>query len=296
MILIGSAIIILAAATYATRLIRDLARENRRLRNQTQEVAQMKKDFISYVSHELKAPLASMQETTQLLLERIPGSLTEKQARLLELNLQSGKRLGRMLGNMLDLSRLEAGIVDYDMDDHDVAELVRRAVQEHNTAIGDGQISVASAVPHQPVLSSCDGSLILLLLDKVLENATYASGKRGPVNVAMTLHDDPPARMPAEFLKWTRIHADQAGFVLISIADSGPGIEDAQKQRVFEVFHHVGGGGQRSNLGLGLSIARMLAEGHGGAIWVEDNPRGGSVFQILLPRSAAQPRALRQAS
>jgi signal transduction histidine kinase len=296
MILIGSAIVVLAAAMYATKRIRDLALENRRLRGQTQEVVQMKKDFISYVSHELKAPLASMQETTQLLLERIPGSLTEKQTRLLELNLQSGKRLGRMLGNMLDVSRLEAGIVDYDMDDRDLAEIVRRAVEEHNAGIGDGLISVRAALPDQPVMSCCDCSLILLLLDKVLENATYASGKRCAVQVIMTLHDRAPAGMPAGFLEKTQRGANPAGFVLISIVDSGPGIEDSQKERVFEVFHHVGHGGQRSNLGLGLSIARMLAEGHGGAIWVEDNPRGGSIFQILLPRSTAQPRALRQAS
>ncbi len=75
----------------------------------------MKKNFISHVSHELKAPLASMQETTHLMLEQIPGPLTEKQKRLLDLNLQSGKRLAQMIGNILDLSRLEAGIVEYDI-------------------------------------------------------------------------------------------------------------------------------------------------------------------------------------
>jgi len=296
MILIGSAIAIMAAAIYATKLIRDLAAENRRLRNQTQEVVQLKKDFISYVSHELKAPLASMQETTQLLLERIPGSLTEKQARLLQLNLQSGKRLGRMLGNMLDLSQLEAGIVDYDMDHHDVTQLVQNAVQEHNAGIGEGQIAVRVATPHQPVISFCDSSLILQLLAKVLENATYASGARGPVRLEMTLHADPPNELPAEFRNRTQRNDNSAGFILISVADCGPGIDDSQKERVFEVFHHFGGGGQRSNLGLGLTIARMLAEGHGGAIWVQDNPNGGSIFQILLPRSAAQPQVLRQAS
>ena len=295
-IFIGSAIAIMAAAIYATKLIRDLAAENRRLRNQTQEVVQLKKDFISYVSHELKAPLASMQETTQLLLERIPGSLTEKQARLLQLNLQSGKRLGRMLGNMLDLSQLEAGIVDYDMDHHDVTQLVQNAVQEHNAGIGEGQIAVLAATPHQPVISFCDSSMILQLLAKVLENASYASGARGPVRLEMTLHTDPPKELPAEFRNRTQLNDNRDGFILISVADCGPGIDDLQKERVFEVFHHFGGGGQRSNLGLGLTIARLLAEGHGGAIWVQDNPNGGSIFQILLPRSAAQPQVLRQAS
>src|SRR6185369_6171192 len=86
------------------RFIR-LKREHRRVIDRLIEVDQMKKHFISHVSHELKAPLASMQETTHLLLERIPGPLTEKQQRLLNLNLQSGKRLAQMIGNILDLSR-----------------------------------------------------------------------------------------------------------------------------------------------------------------------------------------------
>src|SRR5438045_6692754 len=94
------------------------------------EVDEMKKNFISHVSHELKAPLASMQETTHLILERIPGPLTDKQKRLLDLNLQSGKRLAQMIGNILDLSRLEAGIVEYDMQSADVEDLMHNVGTE----------------------------------------------------------------------------------------------------------------------------------------------------------------------
>src|SRR5436190_1649591 len=111
------------------RFIR-LHREHRRVVDRLVDVDQMKKHFISHVSHELKAPLASMQETTHLLLEEIPGSLTEKQKRLLDLNLQSGKRLAQMIGNILDLSRLEAGTVEYDMRPSDIAELMHNVVLE----------------------------------------------------------------------------------------------------------------------------------------------------------------------
>src|SRR5947199_10290489 len=89
-----------------------LRRENRRMSSRIVEIDLMKKNFISHVSHELKAPLASMQETTHLILERIPGPLTDKQKRLLELNLQSGKRLAQMSGNIQDLSRIEPDIVE----------------------------------------------------------------------------------------------------------------------------------------------------------------------------------------
>src|SRR6266480_4263685 len=107
-----------------------LKRANKRMAERIVEVDQVKKDFISHVSHELKAPLASMQETTHVLLERIPGPLTDKQKRLLELNLQSGKRLAQMIGNILDLSRIEAGIVEYDKQTADIADLMRNVAIE----------------------------------------------------------------------------------------------------------------------------------------------------------------------
>src|SRR5258706_10480962 len=100
-----------------------LKQQNKRMAARIIEVDQMKKDFISHVSHELKAPLASMQETTHLILERIPGPLTEKQERLLHLNLHSGKRLAAMITNLLDISQLDAGVVDYEMHVQDVGEV-----------------------------------------------------------------------------------------------------------------------------------------------------------------------------
>ena len=107
-----SLIAAIATAAYLVIRLYHLKKQNQRMSARLVEIDQMKKNFISHVSHELKAPLASMQETTHLILERIPGPLTDKQQRLLELNLQSGKRLAQMIGNILDLSRLEAGIVD----------------------------------------------------------------------------------------------------------------------------------------------------------------------------------------
>src|SRR5262245_31800305 len=101
-----------------------LKKDNRSMRTRFIEIDQMKRNFISHVSHELKAPLASMQETTHLLLEQIPGPLTDKQRRLLDLNMLGGKRLSGMIGNMLDLSRLEAGTVDFDMGEDDIAGLL----------------------------------------------------------------------------------------------------------------------------------------------------------------------------
>jgi signal transduction histidine kinase len=88
------------------------------------------------------------------------------------------------------------------------------------------------------------------------------------------------------------------GFALIGISDSGPGIDDAHKELVFHTFHQ-GKQGKKSpgeSLGLGLAISRAVVEAHNGTIWVEDNPSGGAVFFVLLPRAAEETKSLAQAS
>src|SRR5262244_520543 len=129
-----------------------LNRENQRIIERLVEVDETKRNFISHVSHELKAPLASMQETTHLLLEQIPGPLTDKQRRLLDLNLQSGKRLARMIGNILDLSRLEAGIVEYDMQSCDLADLIHSVVMELSSQAREKSLRMLMDIQREPLL------------------------------------------------------------------------------------------------------------------------------------------------
>jgi len=107
-----------------------LAKDFNTMTARLNELDQMKKDFVSHVSHELKGPLASMQETTHMLLEEIPGSLTEKQKRLLDLNLLSSKRLSSMLENLLDMSRLEAGVMEYELTTQELVVLIQTAVSQ----------------------------------------------------------------------------------------------------------------------------------------------------------------------
>src|SRR5437763_496785 len=160
-----------------------LNEENKRIASRLVEVDQMKKDFISHVSHELKAPLASMQETTHLMLERIPGPLTEKQKRLLELNLQSGKRLAQMIGNILDLSRLEAGIVEYEMQKADIAELMHGVVIEVSNQARDKSLRLLIDIQREPLTVECDPNRMVQLFTNLLENALRFSAKGGSVGV-----------------------------------------------------------------------------------------------------------------
>jgi two-component system, NtrC family, sensor histidine kinase GlrK len=273
-----------------------LKRTNRRMASRIVEVDQMKKDFISHVSHELKAPLASMQETTHLLLEQIPGPLTEKQRRLLDLNLQSGKRLAQMIGNMLDLSRLEAGIVEYDMQRSDIADLMHNVVLELSNEARARSLRILTDIQREPLIVDCDPNRMVQLFTNLLENAIRFSNKGGLIGVHVRTMRQLP-RMPQSARARFNSPKASPGFALIGVSDSGPGIEDSHKEAVFHTFHQAKQGKKSpgESLGLGLAISRVVVEAHQGTIWIEDNPSGGAVFFVLLP-AASQTERLAAAS
>jgi two-component system, NtrC family, sensor histidine kinase GlrK len=272
-------------------------RERDRMAARLVELDQMKKNFISHVSHELKAPLASMQETTHLILERIPGPITDKQKRLLELNLQSGKRLAQMIGNILDLSRLEAGIVEYEIQPADLADLVHGVLMELSSEAREKSLRLLSDIQREPLMVDCDPNRMVQLFTNLLENAIRFSNKGGAVGIHVRSLREYP-RMPQAARARMRKNRNSHGFALIGITDSGPGIDDHHKETVFHTFHQVQQGkkSQGESLGLGLAISRAVVEAHGGTIWVEDNPKGGAIFFVLIPRAAAQTESLSKAS
>src|SRR5581483_7312238 len=227
----------IAIIVYLGLRVSRVEEQNKRMTARFVEVDQMKKNFISHVSHELKAPLASMQETTHLLLERIPGPLTEKQTRLLDLNLQSGKRLAQMIGNILDLSRLEAGIAEYDMQPNDVADLMHNVVMELSSQARERSLRILTDIQREPLIVKCDPNRMVQLFTNLLENAIHFSHKGGFIGVHVrTLNQLPKMPHAAR----ARINGrPQNGFALIGVSDSGPGIEDHHKESVFHMFHQV---------------------------------------------------------
>src|SRR5437763_3115823 len=232
-----------------------LNEENKRIASRLVEVDQMKKDFISHVSHELKAPLASMQETTHLMLERIPGPLTDKQKRLLELNMQSGKRLAQMIGNILDLSRLEAGIVEYEMQRCDLADLIHNVVMELSSEARDNSLRMLMDIQREPVPVKCDPNRMVQLFSNLLGNAIRFSRKGGSIAVHLRSVSEYP-RMPHS-ARARMVHKTRpSGFALIGIADSGPGIDAAHKDTVFHTFHQMPRG--RKGHGGRLDVGRAI--------------------------------------
>jgi signal transduction histidine kinase len=260
-----------------------LARDFNTMTLRLNELDELKKAFVSHVSHEMKAPLASMRETIQLILDGIPGPLTEKQRRLLDLNLQSGRRLTAMISNLLDLSRIEAGVMEYELKSSDLVPLVRDAIAELEFNTREKNLTVESDLPDQPVLVECDGDRIIQVLVNLLGNAVKFSPSGGSIKVGLRAATELPAGIP-ESRRLRLAHGPNTnGYAQISVSDSGPGVPAAERDRIFERFRQVRNGkvtGQ--GVGLGLAICRTIVEAHRGAIWVEDNSPKGSIFQVIL--------------
>ncbi len=245
------------------------------------EQDRMKKDLFSHVSHELKTPLASMQEANQLLLDGLPGALADSQKRLLELNVRNGRRLSDMITKLLDLSKIEAGFTGYDLSEHDLVDLVRQAVRDFRRQSPEPERAILEDYAERRVLVRCDGVRIMQIVHNLLDNALKFS-RETPIRVWVESVTEIPSSMPRNWLE--AVHSpSQTGYALLRVSDEGPGVPDSHKLEVFEKFYQVSGRKVPGRgVGLGLALSREIAVAHGGAIWVEDNEPSGSIFLLLL--------------
>jgi len=243
------------------------------------ELDTAKRGFVSHVSHELKTPLVAMQETNRLLLDGLPGPLTDRQRRLLELNLQGGRRLSAMIANLLDLARLEAGVMSYDVRPHDVTALARTATGELEALATERGVGFVLDAPDHPVAAECDADRVVQVLENLLDNAVKFSSPGAFVTVAVRSEALLPADAPPQS------EVAPPPYALVRICDSGPGIPDREKDRVFEKFHQAAKGSRRAGagVGLGLAISREIVRAHGGVTWIVDNHPSGTIASLVLP-------------
>jgi signal transduction histidine kinase len=250
------------------------------------ELDQLKRDFVSWVSHDLRAPLASIQETTRLMLDQYSDDLERPQRRLLELNLASSQRLSQMIHNLLDLSAMEAGVTKYEFELVDVGELLAAAAEDVHGLLIDRKLSVVLPNGFLGLKVWADPVRLRQVLGNLLSNAIKFSPEGGTIKLSAKPLDKVPAVVPRQWLDLLRKSA--AGYCSISVADEGPGVPEEIRNRIFDQYyqadHRIAPGVQGT--GLGLSIVRKVVEAHSGAIWVESNPGQGSTFFVLLGRSA----------
>ncbi|MDX1577084.1 MAG: ATP-binding protein [Gemmatimonadota bacterium] len=225
------------------------------------ELDRAKRDFLARVSHDLKTPLAAIRETQRVLLDGAPGELNPKQRRLTELGLSNAERLATMISRILELSRLEAGVEEYDLDTVDLSALCAETVESFAP---HANVSFAGADISAPVRG--DREALRRVLENLLDNArSHGGGEAIEVEVVVA-------------------SGRRGERALVTVRDRGPGIPESEKDAIFRSFSHrrdvqVA----RGHVGLGLAICREIVAAHDGEIWVENAREGGSVFGFSLP-------------
>jgi signal transduction histidine kinase len=239
---------------------RQLAESHARLR----ELDELKSEFLSSVSHELRTPLAAIKGFVDNLLDGVTGPLADKQCHYLARVQDNVERLGRMVGDLLDLARIEAGKIDIAPTLLDATEAVVEATESLRPLARARGIRLAVDVAPCPPVNADPDKLHRVLMN-LISNALKFTPARGEVTVIAT--------------------PETPDMVRLAVRDTGPGIPPGERERVFDKFYQVGRlDGQRpSGSGLGLTITRHLVELHGGRIWAEDALSGGSTFVVLLP-------------
>jgi two-component system sensor histidine kinase GlrK len=242
----------------------ELSRDFNAMTERLGELDQMKKDFVSHVSHDLKAPLASIRQIMHLLLQEIPGSLNEQQKNLIQLSYRGAERLAAMVGNLLDVSRMEAGTMEYRMASQDIVPLIKEVIEEFEVQAREKQLEFQIRYDEPSYLVECDRERIVQVIGNLYENALKFAPSRSEI--------------------LTHIREGRGGEILISVADAGPGVPDGQKEQIFEKFQQGKNAKKLTSqgVGLGLAICKTIVEAHRGQIWVEDNPSGGSIFSFVL--------------
>jgi signal transduction histidine kinase len=235
---------------------RNAAEELRRL-------SALRADFVSLVSHELRAPMASVIGCAITLRERWRELNADQRESFLALIEQETGRLSTLVGDVLDTSRIEAGTFTYAFADVDLAELVRETAAM--VALGNDEVTVKAQVAEPLPAVRGDRDRLRQLILNLLSNAAKYTVAGDEIEVRAGAED---------------------GAVVVSVADHGPGISLDQQRLVFEKFGRVNTGGRsKPGAGLGLFIARSIAEAHGGSLDVRSEPGSGAIFTFRVPIS-----------
>ena len=223
---------------------------------------ELKSTLLDALAHEFKTPLTSIKAASTALLSS-NALRPEQQRELLSIVDEETDRLSVLVTEAIQMARIEAGRVILRRESHSVQELVESVLNKLRTVVEDRKIQVNIAAGLPPVW--VDGELIEVALRQLIDNALKYSPAGSPVALA------------AE---------SKEGRVVVSVADHGPGIPEAEQSRIFEKFYRAEASRhQIPGAGLGLVIAREIIHAHGGEIWVDSKPGEGSIFEFSLPSS-----------
>jgi two-component system sensor histidine kinase KdpD len=231
---------------------------------------ELKSALLNAVSHDLRSPLAAIIASAGSLQQTDVSWTEDERAGFAEGIENEARRLNRLVGNLLDLSRIESGTLKPDLGWYDIGSLVEEIAGRLKPALAGHELALEVPDDLPPV------PLDYIEIDEVLSNLIENAVKYTPPGTLIELSV-----------------REKAAEVVISVADRGPGIPDAAMIHLFEPFYRVPGTLVRGN-GLGLAVARGLVEAHGGRIWAENRENGGMTITLTLPVPAGVPRRERE--
>jgi signal transduction histidine kinase len=242
-----------------------------------QQLGEMKSNFVSSVSHELRAPIASVRLMAENL-ERGKISEPAKQNEYFRFIVQECRRLSSLIENVLDFSRIEQGRKQYEFEPTDLVALTQTTVklmEPYATEKGVKLETFNTQHPTPNIELNVDGRAIQQALVNLIDNAIKHSAKGETVTVGIEIQNQ----------KGAATLNPQLSTFNLTVSDHGPGIPAAEHEKIFERFYRRGSELRRETqgVGIGLSIVKHIAEAHGGRVTVQSEVGKGSRFTIELP-------------
>lgn len=241
---------------------RELELANKKLK----ELDQLKSDFISVVSHELRTPLTSIKAFTELIIMK-PRMTGEKRNRLLSIINNETDRLARLINDILDLTKIEAGKLSWHVTRVSLSEIIRNSVNSMRSLADNKSLSLIMNVPASLPTLYGDRDRLIQVITNILSNAVKFTPDGGTISINAFTENDPRYQ------------------IMVKISDTGVGIPSRDFDVIFEKFRRSGDvlTTHAEGTGLGLAITKQIVEYHGGRIWAESTPGKGSSFSFILP-------------
>lgn len=241
-----------------------LAQDFNLMCNKLKEMEKMKSDFFSLMAHELRTPLASIKEGTNLLLKGIGEEYNEKRRTVLTVIAEESNRLIDLVNSLLDLSKMEAGMMALNLEKSDIRSLINKAVSGMEPLAMAKNVGIKVEIPQDLPYVKMDGERILQALRNLIGNAV----KFTPLGGHVTISAQPLEKG-----------------VSVSVADTGPGVPKEDLNAIFDKFRQatLTSYSKIKGTGLGLAIVKHIISAHGGKVWVESEPGHGCTFIFLLP-------------
>jgi len=248
-----------AIALHNARLFQELEVKSEELRKADKH----KSEFLASMSHELRTPLNAILGYTELILDDIYGAVPARIREVIERLEKNGSHLLRLINDVLDISKIEAGQLELVLEEYSFQETVHTVVTSLEPLAAEKQLDLKTRIAPRLPNGKGDQQRIAQVLVNLVGNAIKFT-EQGEIVVNIAMAD---------------------GRFLVKVSDTGPGLSDLEKDYIFSEFYQVDRKSTRSKggSGLGLSIAKRIVELHGGAIWVESIPGKGSTFIFTLP-------------